>query len=282
MTLSLTLAAPAKLNLFLHIVGRRPDGYHRLQTVFQLLDYADTLELVCRDDGQLNLLSPIAGVATADNLIFRAARLLQQASHTTLGADLCCTKYLPAGGGLGGGSSDAASTLLGLNQLWGCGLSTARLAALGLELGADVPVFVHGHSAWAEGVGETLTPIELPEQWFLIVDPGVHVATATVFADKYLTRNTQPITLAAFRNPGGHNDCEPVTRRLFPEVDQLLNCLAKFGDARLTGTGGCGFVAFSSRSDAESAGAEVPAKWRWFVARGVNRSPAYAALDQRI
>ncbi len=277
----LVLPAPAKLNLFLHVVGRRADGYHRLQTLFQLLDFGDTIELQLRDDGKLLLHSDIVGVATADNLIYRAARLLQGASDSPWGADIHCEKRLPSGGGLGGGSSDAATTLVGLNQLWQCGLSKTELAQLGLTLGADVPVFVGGRSAWAEDIGETLTPVALPEQWFLVVDPGVQVTTATVFADKYLTRNTQPITLAAFRNPGGRNDCEPVTRRLFPAVNPMLDWLETFGTARMTGTGGCGFVAFPSRADALSAGEKVPAKWRWFIAQGVNESPLYKALKPR-
>jgi 4-diphosphocytidyl-2-C-methyl-D-erythritol kinase len=280
-SLRLVLPAPAKINLFLHVTGRRDDGYHQLQTVFQLLDYGDTIELERRDDGQLLLHSSIPGVATEDNLIYRAALLLQDASASPWGADIHCEKKLPSGGGLGGGSSDAATTLVGLNQLWQCRFGKAELAQLGLSLGADVPVFVKGQSAWAEGIGETLTPLALGEQWFLVVDPGVQVPTAAVFNDKHLTRNTQPITLAAFRNPGGHNDCEPVTRRLFPGVEEMLTWLEAFGTARMTGTGGCGFVAFSSRADALSAGTEVPAKWRWFVAQGVDESPLYRVLRQR-
>ena len=277
----LVLPAPAKLNLFLHVIGRRDDGYHRLQTLFQLLDYGDSIDLQRRDDGKLALHSAIDGVATEDNLVYRAARLLQQASHCSLGADIHCEKKLPSGGGLGGGSSDAATTLVGLNRLWQCGLSKPQLARLGLTLGADVPVFIEGQTAWAEDIGETLTPVDLSRQWFLVVDPGVQVPTAAVFADKDLTRNTQPITLAAFRNPGGRNDCEPVTRRLFPPVEAMLDWLQELGSARMTGTGGCGFVAFSSRAAALAAGEKVPAKWRWFVAQGVNESPLYQALGPR-
>ncbi len=277
----LVLPAPAKINLFLHVTGRRDDGYHQLQTVFQLLDYGDTVELERRDDGQLRVHSSIPGVALENNLIYRAAMLLQGATASNWGADIRWEKKLPSGGGLGGGSSDAATTLVGLNHLWQCGLGKPELAQLGLTLGADVPVFVKGHSAWAEGIGETLTPLALGEQWFLVVDPGVQVPTAAVFTDKHLTRNTQPITLAAFRNPGGRNDCEPVTRRLFAEVDAMLNWLETFGTAKMTGTGGCGFVAFSCRADALSAGREVPAKWRWFVAKGVDESPLYRAFKQR-
>lgn len=277
----LTLPAPAKLNLFLHITGRRQDGYHLLQTVFQLLDYGDRIELRLREDGQIRLHSTVAGLAEQDNLIYRAATALQAASASPWGADIAFDKLLPFGGGLGGGSSDAATTLVGLNHLWRSGLDTGQLAQLGLGLGADVPVFVHGHSAWAEGIGESLKPVTLPEKWYLVIDPQVQVATAAVFTDKYLTRNTQPITLAAFLNLGGHNDCEAVTRRLFPAVDEALSWLESFGTARLTGTGGCVFAAFSSRFEAESASVKVPAKWRWFVACGVNDSPLYRALHQR-
>jgi 4-diphosphocytidyl-2-C-methyl-D-erythritol kinase len=276
----LTLPAPAKLNLFLHITGRRQNGYHQLQTVFQLLDYGDSIELRLRKDGQIRLHNAVSGVAEQDNLIYRAAAALQAASASPWGADLAFDKQLPSGGGLGGGSSDAATTLVGLNHLWQSGLDTGQLARLGLSLGADVPVFVGGHSAWAEGIGESLKPVTLPEKWYLVIDPRVQVATAAIFADKYLTRNTQPITLAAFLKLGGHNDCEPVTRRLFPAVDEALIWLATFGTARLTGTGGCVFAAFSSRSEAESASVKVPAKWRWFVACGVNDSPLYRALHQ--
>ena len=277
----LVLPAPAKINLFLHITGQREDGYHLLQTLFQILDYGDSIELRLRKDGQIRLHNAVSGVAEQDNLIYRAASALQAASGSQWGADIAFDKVLPFGGGLGGGSSDAATTLVGLNHLWRSGLSSGQLAQLGLELGADVPVFVAGHSAWAEGIGESLQPVTLPENWYLVIDTQVPVATAAIFTDKNLTRNTQPITLAAFLNLGGHNDCEAVTRRLFPAVDEALCWLGKFGTAQLTGTGGCVFAAFPSRSDAESAGAKVPAKWRWFVARGVNESPLYRALDQR-
>ncbi len=274
----LSLPAPAKLNLFLHITGRREDGYHLLQTVFQLLDYGDTIELRRRADGEVRLHSDMPGVSPRDNLAYRAAVDLQQASGSRQGVDIHLEKRLPSGGGLGGGSSDAATVLVGLNRLWQTGLSGDQLAALGLALGADVPVFVKGRCAWAEGIGESLQDVNLPERWYLVIDPRAHVATAAVFADKNLTRNTQPITLAAFLKQGGHNDCEPVARRLFPAVNEALNWLSGQGTARLTGTGGCVFAAFSSRADAETAAAIVPAKWLWFIARGVNESPLHRAL----
>lgn len=274
----LSLPAPAKLNLFLHITGRRADGYHNLQTLFQLLDYSDTIDMKSRDDGKILLHSEVAGVSPKDNLVYRAALALQKASGTHLGAELAIHKRLPFGGGLGGGSSDAATTLVGLNRLWQTDLKEAALAELGLALGADVPVFVRGQSAWAEGVGESLQNVVLPQRWYLVIDPGVSVSTAAIFADKDLTRNTQPITLAAFLKQGGHNDCEPVTRRLFAPVNEALEWLSSHGQARLTGTGGCIFAAFSSRQGADSVAGKVPARWRWFVARGVEHSPLHRAL----
>lgn len=277
---ALTLPAPAKLNLFLHITGRRADGYHTLQTVFQLLDYGDELSFSRRSDGDIRLLDNIEGVAPEQNLIVRAARLLQSSCDCSLGADISCHKVLPQGGGLGGGSSNAATTLAGLNRLWGTGLDTNRLAELGLQLGADVPVFVHGNSAWAEGIGEALSPVRLPASWYLVISPEVSAATAMIFADKQLTRNTQPITLSAFRELGGRNDCEPVVRRLFPAVDQAMAWLAQHGEAHLTGTGACVYSAFSSKSEAEAAAAKVPDNWNWFVAPGVNESPLHRALRQ--
>jgi len=208
--------APAKLNLFLHVVGRRPDGYHELQTVFQLIDLADELEFELRDDGRLRRLAGPAEVEPDRDLSLRAAQLLQASTGTPLGADIRVRKRIPLGGGLGGGSSDAATTLVALNALWGTGLSPTQLAALGLGLGADVPVFVHGHSAWAEGVGECLTPLELPERWFAVIRPRVAVATAEVFQAPELTRNSPRITIRGFLEAGGRNDCEPVVAARWP------------------------------------------------------------------
>ncbi|NLY59165.1 MAG: 4-(cytidine 5'-diphospho)-2-C-methyl-D-erythritol kinase, partial [Gammaproteobacteria bacterium] len=244
MSTTLSLPAPAKLNLFLHITGRRKDGYHLLQTLFQFLDYGDTLHFTPRDDGQIRLTSELPGVAAEDNLIVRAARSLQQASGTRLGADIRLDKRLPMGGGIGGGSSDAATTLLGLDRLWNTRLGEDRLAELGLQLGADVPVFVRGRAAWAEGVGEQLTPVEVDEPWYLVVAPACQVSTAEIFSDERLTRDTPAITLAAFREHGGRNDCLPVVTARYPEIRNTLILLNKFCEAKMTGTGSCLFGAF--------------------------------------
>lgn len=280
MTETLTLPAPAKLNLFLHITGRRPDGYHELQTVFQFLDRADRLHFRLRRGGELTLTPELPGVPAESNLVLRAARLLQSESGCRLGADIALEKELPMGGGIGGGSSDAATTLLGLNRLWQLGLSEDRLAELGLRLGADVPVFVRGRAAWAEGVGERLEPVEIPEPHYLVLTPNVHVSTAEVFRHPQLTRHTPAITLAAFRAGGGgltlRNDCENVVRTLSPEVDAALRWLGSHGPAHMTGTGACCFLPCSDRAAAEALLAQSPIPG--FVARGMNRSPAHSAL----
>jgi 4-diphosphocytidyl-2-C-methyl-D-erythritol kinase len=274
----LSLAAPAKLNLFLHVTGRRDDGYHTLQTVFQLLDWGDTVTLEARDDGAITLAGPDLGIASDDNLAVRAARALKALPGTGAdrGVHITLDKRIPTGGGLGGGSSDAASTLLGLARLWDLAVTEDRLAAIGATLGADVPVFVRGHSAWAEGIGEELEPLELPPAWFLVVHPGVHVDTGEIFSRRELTRDSPPITMAAFFAGGSRNDCEPVVRDLYPEVDKALNWLGKFGEARLTGTGACVFCRCTDEASARAIAAEVPAPWRAIVAAGVNRSPALA------
>ena len=277
---ALRLPAPAKLNLFLHITGRRADGYHLLQTVFQLLDYGDTLELTATPGPGITLEPALAGVGLGDNLIYRAARLLQQTTGATQGAHIRCDKVLPMGGGLGGGSSNAATTLLGLNALWHTGLGIPALTRLGLTLGADVPVFVRGQSAWAEGIGDALTPIDLPERWYLVVTPPCGVDTARIFSDKHLTRNTQPIKLAAFLEGGWQNDCEPVVRHLFPLVDRVMEHLSRFGKPHLTGTGASVFMAFEHQREAAQLAAGLPPDWRCFVARGVTRSPLHQRLDQ--
>lgn len=279
-TLTLSLPAPAKLNLFLHITGRRADGYHLLQTLFQFLDHGDTLHFSPRDDGQIHLLSDLPGVAPEDNLIVRAARSLQQASGTRLGADIRLDKRLPMGGGIGGGSSDAATTLVGLNHLWQTGLSLEQLAELGIRLGADVPVFVHGRAAWAEGVGEQLTPVELDEPWYLVVVPPCQVSTAEIFSDERLTRDTPPITLAAFREHGGRNDCLPVVMTRYTEIRNTLILLNNFCEAKMTGTGSCLFGAFPNEREADKVRARLPATLQAFVAKGCNVSPLHALLDK--
>lgn len=277
---TLSLPAPAKLNLFLHITGRRADGYHLLQTLFQFLDHGDTLHFTSREDGQIRLLTELPGVASEDNLILRAARRLQQVSGTRLGADIVLDKRLPMGGGIGGGSSDAATTLVGLDHLWQTDLGEDRLAALGLELGADVPVFVRGRAAWAEGVGEQLTPVEVDEPWYLVVVPTCHVSTAEIFSDERLTRDTTPITLAAFREHGGRNDCLPVVTARYPEIRNTLILLNKFCEAKMTGTGSCLFGAFPNEREADKVRARLPATLQAFVAKGCNTSPLHALLNK--
>ncbi|MDG4551644.1 MAG: 4-(cytidine 5'-diphospho)-2-C-methyl-D-erythritol kinase [Candidatus Contendobacter sp.] len=265
--------APAKLNLMLRIVGRRPDGYHLLQTVFQFLDHGDWLWFTPRADGVVARHDEIPGVPMDTDLTVRAARLLQQAAGVRQGATIRLAKRLPMGGGLGGGSSNAATTLVALNHLWRTGLTLAELAELGLTLGADVPVFVHGRAAWAEGVGERLTPVDLAEPWFVVLVPARQVATGAVFADPDLTRNSSPITIADFAAGAGGNDCEAVVYRCYPEVAAAARWLAQFGQARLTGTGACVFAAFPNAPAAERVLERLPAGWTGFVARGCNRSP---------
>ena len=272
--------APAKLNLFLHVTGRRTDGYHELQTLFQLIDLCDTITISLRADGLIERPIGPAGVAPDADLTLRAALALQRASGTGQGADLRVHKRIPQGGGLGGGSSDAATTLLALNELWGCGLSLDDLASLALPLGADVPVFVRGFSAWAEGVGERLTPVSLPEAWYVIVYPGVGTSTREVFQSPELTRNSPLITIRAFFQSGGHNDCEPVVRASSPEVAAAIDWLAREGSAQLTGTGSCVFTARGSAAEAERLAARVPDRWMSFVARGLNTSPVHEQLRQ--
>jgi len=276
----LTLPAPAKLNLMLHITGRRADGYHELQTLFQFLDYGDELVLRPREDGQIRLLTELPGVDHDSNLIVRAARLLQRESGCALGADIQLTKRLPMGGGIGGGSSDAATTLVGLDHLWNTRLGEDRLAELGLNLGADVPVFVRGRAAFAEGVGERLQPVDLPEPWFLVIAPQVSVSTAEIFADPELTRNTPAITVRSLLAGGGHNDCQPVVEKRYPEVRNALSLLNKFVQARMTGTGACVFGSFPNEDEADKVRRQLPATLPSFVARGRNVSMLHRSLER--
>jgi 4-diphosphocytidyl-2-C-methyl-D-erythritol kinase len=276
---TLILPAPAKLNLFLHILGRRPDGYHELQTVFQFLDYGDELGFRRRADGEIRLHTAIEGVPHDSNLIVRAARRLQQTSGTPLGADIWLDKRLPMGGGIGGGSSDAATTLLGLDHLWQLSLGLDRLAGLGLELGADVPVFVRGRAAFAGGVGEQLQPIALEEPWFLVAVPQVSVSTAEIFSAPELTRDTPAIRVCGLPAGGGRNDCQPVVEQRYPEVRNALNLLNKFVSARMTGTGACVFGSFPNRSDADKVSRQLPATLPSFVAQGRNVSMLHRKLE---
>ncbi|SHL12528.1 4-(cytidine 5'-diphospho)-2-C-methyl-D-erythritol kinase [Halomonas caseinilytica] len=281
---TLTLPAPAKLNRMLHITGRRDDGYHALQTLFQFLDHGDTLTLAPRADGEIRLDATLPGVTSDDNLILRAARRLQAITGTHHGAHITLDKRLPMGGGLGGGSSDAATTLLGLNRLWKLDLPLASLASLGLELGADVPVFVRGHAAWGEGIGERLTPVALDTPWFVVVHPGVGISTASVFGAPELTRDTPPITMARALQGGvasWRNDCEPTVRALYPEVASALDWLGTRAPSMLTGTGACIFARLEREEDADALLAEIPERWQAFKAPGRNRSPLHDALDRR-
>ena len=270
--------APAKLNLFLHVTGRRPDGYHELQTLFQLIDLCDSIGITLRADGQIVRMGGAEEVAPENDLVVRAACALRQARATRLGASLRIVKRIPIRAGLGGGSSDAATTLLVLNRLWGCDLPPAALAELGIQLGADVPVFLGGSSAWAEGRGEKLTPLELPLCWYLVICPGVSVSTATIFQAPELTRNSPLITIRGFFESGGHNDCEPVVCARFPEVRAALEWLSQSAPAHLTGTGSCVFAAFASEAAAREVAARVPQSWTGFVARGLNTSPVHERL----
>ena len=275
---SLTLPAPAKLNLFLHITGRRADGYHLLQTVFTFVDFADTIRLQRRTDGVIQRVTGAVDVPAATDLTVRAAKLLQQTTGSVYGVDIDVTKRIPMGGGLGGGSSDAASVLLGLNHLWQCGLDVDALAALGLRLGADVPVFVRGHAAWAEGVGEQLTPVDLPPAWYVVIHPRVHVPTAELFSAEDLTRNCPPIKLAAFHNGLGVNVFQSVVEKRYPEVAEASSWLARHAKAVLTGSGSCLFAEVSSEIEGTSILQRLPEKWFGFVAKGQVVSP----LQQRL
>lgn len=274
--------APAKLNLFLHILGRRPDGYHELQTCFQFIDLCDEVTIDVRRDGSIRRTIDIPGLSSDADLCIRAAKALQAASGSPLGADIGLAKKIPVGGGLGGGSSDAATCLLALNHLWGIHWPREKLAALGVALGADVPVFVHGRVAWAEGVGERLTPLYPPqapiEANYLILKPNVNVSTAAVFQDPELTRNSAPITIHGFLASGGRNDCLGVVRRRYPEVAHALDWLSVFGSARLTGTGACVFLACENKDLAQEILRKVPPEFEGFLARGLNDSPLLEGL----
>ncbi|MDO6459558.1 4-(cytidine 5'-diphospho)-2-C-methyl-D-erythritol kinase [Granulosicoccaceae sp. 1_MG-2023] len=269
--------APAKLNLFLHITGRRDDGYHLLQSVFQFLDYGDTLRFTPRDDDLISEREPLAGVNWESNLIYKAAQLLRPRARRFCGVTIGLDKRLPMGGGIGGGSSDAATTLYALNHLWDCGLNEDELAALGLTLGADVPVFIRGRAAWAEGVGENLTAVDLPEPWFAVIYPGVEIPTPKIFCHDGLTRDCRALTIRDFlAGAPVSNVCEPVAKKLYPAVAKAIDFLdntAPSGVARMTGTGSCVFAAYPDRSSAEKAVDRLPAPWRGFAAKSCNRSP---------
>lgn len=271
--------APAKLNLFLHVVGRRADGYHLLQTAFRLLDCADTLDFSRRDDGAIRRLSALPGVAAEDDLVVRAARLLQAHTGTRHGADIVVHKRLPLGGGIGGGSSDAATTLIALNRLWDTGVARAELQTLALQLGADVPVFIFGRDAFAEGVGEELQPLSLEPASYVLVFPGVTVPTARIFSAQDLTRNTAPIKMPDFVAGSTRNDLQPVACKLYPQVQDAIDWLQRFAPARMTGSGACVFAAIRSHDEAQRIAQQCPAGWTAWAARSLARHPLYEWLE---
>lgn len=272
--------APAKLNLFLHVTGRRPDGYHLLQTAFQLLDHGDLLHFTVREDGAIRRTNDIAGVPPSTDLIIRAAQLLKSETRITLGADIGIEKQLPMGGGLGGGSSDAATTLIALNHLWKTGLSRAELMSLGLQLGADVPFFIFGQNAFAEGIGEALVPLKTPGCWYVVIEPGISVPTAAIFSDPELTRNTKAVRITDFPEASsgfGKNDLQVVATKLFPQIAEALEWLQQFGNARMTGSGACVFCAFAQEHQADevlqAARKSGKSQWKVWHAKSVERHP---------
>jgi len=273
--------APAKLNLFLHITGRRADGYHELQTVFQILDFGDRLYFKVRDDSEIRRRTVLEGVEPERDLTVRAARLLQQHTGCHLGADISVDKHIPMGGGLGGGSSDAATVLVALNQLWQTGLDINELAQLGLTLGADVPVFVRGETAWGEGIGEILTPVPLPQSWFLVLCPNVSVPTADLFASSQLTRDARPIKIRDYLAGAGSNVFEPLVRGRYPAVNEAMNWLTQQSGvtARMTGTGSSIFVALNDEQQAQALVKRVPEPWQAFYALGINQSPLLSRFN---
>lgn len=269
----MTWLAPAKINLFLHITGQREDGYHELQTVFQFLDFSDELNFKILDSTEIIHANPLPGVLPEDDLTIKAAHLLQQKTSCQQGVEISIKKKLPMGGGLGGGSSDAATTLVALNKLWQLKIELADLAKLGLQLGADVPIFIHGAAAWAEGIGEDISPIHLDEPYFVVLIPAVSVSTAEVFSSPLLQRNCMPIDISKFLSGEGGNVCEAVVCKLYPEVDQAIQWLGQFSEARMTGTGACVFAPFSTQTEAQQVLAKKPVQFDGFVAKGLNISP---------
>lgn len=269
----LRVPAPAKINLFLHIVGRRPDGYHLLQTAFRMLDWGDEITLRRRDDGLILRTTDVPGVPAEADLVVRAARALQAASGSAFGAEIGVLKRIPMGGGLGGGSSDSASVLLALNRLWGCGLSRRALQEIGLKLGADVPFFVFGETAFAEGVGEALSPLVVPPAWYVMVAPPVSVPTAEIFSAKELTRDTEILIMQGFAAHKTRNDMQAVVCVKYPEVAESLEWLSRYGDARMSGSGACLFAPFSTEGQARQVAASAPSAWKVWVAQGLDRHP---------
>jgi 4-diphosphocytidyl-2-C-methyl-D-erythritol kinase len=277
----LSLQSPAKLNLMLHITGRRDDGYHLLQTVYQFIDLSDQMEFRLTSDGSIQRNNSNTPVSEAEDIVIRAAQLLQQQFGVESGVQISIHKRIPIGGGLGGGSSNAATTLLALNLLWNLNLELTELAAIGLELGADVPVFVMGRAAWASGIGEQLSPIELSEPWYLVIYPGVQVSTAKIFAAEELTRDCDAITIRAFLSGSGINVCEKVACKLYPEIQLVMDWLNQYGKARMTGTGACVFAAFDSLEQAEGVISRAPEQWGSFVVKAMNKNPVLTQCQMR-
>ncbi len=280
MTPSITLPAPPKLNLFLQITGRRDDGYHNLQTLFQLLDGGDQLTFTATDDGCISLSPQIQGVAEEDNLVVRAALALQRQANCSKGCNIQLDKRLPMGAGLGGGSSNAATTLLALNAVWACNFSISKLAEIGVQLGADVPVFVEGYSAFAEGIGDQLTAVEIPEYWYLVVTPNCSVSTEKIFSHPQLTRNSSPIKIRALSEEQYRNDCQAIVEKLHPEVAEVVNWLSAYSEPLMTGTGASVFCRWASEAQAKEVLSRVPQHWKAFIARGVNHSPVHQKLKK--
>jgi len=274
--------APAKLNLMLNITGQRADGYHELQTVFQLLNVSDWMQFDKRTDGEVEFKCDLSSIETESNLVVRAAKLLKNEAGTPCGASIMLRKLLPMGAGLGGGSSDAATTLLVLNEMWGLGFSIDELADLGLQLGADVPVFIRGTSAWAEGVGEIITKMELPERWFVVVNSDYHCSTKEVFQNKCLTRGSSAITIRAFLDGHEKNDCLSVVRGMNQDLDDLYCRFSDYGKVLLTGTGSSMFIKCNTREEAVELSEKLPAEWRAWVVRGLNESPLHSSLNRFI
>ncbi|WP_409420611.1 4-(cytidine 5'-diphospho)-2-C-methyl-D-erythritol kinase [Pseudaeromonas sp. ZJS20] len=279
MTLPSRWPAPAKLNLFLHINGRRPDGYHELQTLFIFLDHCDWLSFAVDESDAIRIEPALAGVPLEQNLIYRAAALLKASQSRPLGVTIRLDKRLPMGGGIGGGSSDAATTLVALNRLWDLQLEEETLAELGRQLGADVPVFVRGHAAFAEGVGEKLQPVTVPQKWYLVLVPPVHVSTAAIFTDPELPRDTPKYSWAALQEMDWKNDCQALVKKRHPEVANALGWLLEYAPSRMTGTGACVFAEFETESAARKVLANAPNWLQGFVAQGVNLSPLRSGLQ---
>lgn len=277
---SMVWPAPAKLNLMLHITGQRADGYHELQTVFQFLDFGDELRFEPRYDGKICRVLGAASVSAEEDLVVRAARALQQVTDSRTGVDIHLNKKLPMGAGLGGGSSDAATTLHALNRLWNLGLSPQELADIGLKLGADVPVFIHGFAAFAEGIGERLTPVEIEQPWYLVITPHVHVSTAEIFRDLELTRDCPTIKIRDLPDSRWDNVCLPVVVKHYPQVGEALKELGHYAKARMSGTGASVFAAFDSEEEAQAVRSKLPGEWTGFIAKGLNESPLAALLER--